>query len=181
MILIVVFGVFALHTIEIWAYAVVYLELGELGTFEQALYFSTVTFVALGYGDIVLTPNWRVLSAIEAANGVLLIAWSTAFLLSVTVRLKLLEGTIGWSGGIEERSMMVRVFALGAALLFASCTSSDPAQAPPAPASSAASASIEDGRMIAETQCASCHAIGRTRFALNRRAAAAQRALALQC
>jgi hypothetical protein len=90
-ILLSVFGVFALHTLQIWSYAVLYRVLGELRTFEESLYFSTVTFVGLGYGDVVLTPRWRVLSAIEAANGVILIAWSTAFLLTVTTRLKLLE------------------------------------------------------------------------------------------
>ncbi|MBL8536430.1 MAG: two pore domain potassium channel family protein [Hyphomonadaceae bacterium] len=91
MILLIVFGIFALHTIQIWLYAVLYLGLGELRTFEEALYFSTVTFVTLGYGDVVLSPNWRVLSAIEGANGTLLVAWSTAYLLTVTTRLRLLE------------------------------------------------------------------------------------------
>ncbi|MEZ5994541.1 MAG: potassium channel family protein [Hyphomonadaceae bacterium] len=91
MILLVVFGIFALHTIEIWLYAALYRGLGELRTFEEALYFATVTFVSLGYGDIVLSPSWRVLSAIQAANGVILVAWSTAFLLTTTTRLRLLE------------------------------------------------------------------------------------------
>lgn len=91
MILLVVFGVFALHTIQIWLYAVLYLELGELRSFEEALYFATVTFVSLGYGDVVLSPEWRVLSAIEGANGVILVAWSTAFLIAVTTRMRVLE------------------------------------------------------------------------------------------
>ena len=91
MILLAVFGLFALHTVQIWGYAALYRSLGELASFEEALYFSTVTFVSLGYGDVVLTPAWRVLSAIEGANGVILIAWSTAFLLMVTNRLKILE------------------------------------------------------------------------------------------
>jgi hypothetical protein len=90
-ILAVVFGIFALHTVEIWLYAALYWLLGEIHAFEGALYFSTVTFASLGYGDIVLSPRWRIVSAIEAANGVILFAWSTTFLLSVTARLKLLE------------------------------------------------------------------------------------------
>ena len=90
-ILLVVFGIFVLHTSEIWLYAIVYRMLGETSGFEEALYFSTVTFASLGYGDIVLSPRWRLLSAVEGANGVILIAWSTAFLLTVTARLKLLE------------------------------------------------------------------------------------------
>lgn len=91
LVLVVVFGIFGLHTLEIWLYAMLYLGLNALPTLEPALYFSTVTFVAVGYGDVVLPRAWRILSAIEAANGVILIAWSTAFLFSVTARLRLLE------------------------------------------------------------------------------------------
>ncbi|MDP1632865.1 MAG: ion channel [Caulobacter sp.] len=91
LLVIVVFGIFAVHTVEIWLYAIVYMGLGELKTLESALYFSTVTFVSLGFGDVVLAPRWRLLSAIEAANGVILFAWSTAFLFSVTARLRALE------------------------------------------------------------------------------------------
>lgn len=91
MVVMVVFGIFGLHTVQIWLYAVLYMWLGALPSLEPALYFSTVTFVAVGYGDVVLPTTWRMLSAIEAANGVILIAWSTAFLFSVTGRLRLLE------------------------------------------------------------------------------------------
>lgn len=91
MILVVVFGIFALHTAQIWAYALVFLFLGEFRSLEEALYFSTVTFSTVGYGDVTLSVAWRLLGAIEAANGLILIAWSTAFLLSVTARLRLLE------------------------------------------------------------------------------------------
>ncbi len=71
--------------------AVLYMALGALRSFEESLYFSTVTFVTLGYGDVVLGKAWRLLSAIEAANGVILVAWSTAFLVAVTARLRALE------------------------------------------------------------------------------------------
>lgn len=91
LILVIVFGIFALHTLEIWSYALLYLALGETRAFEEALYFSTVTFASLGFGDIVLSPRWRLVSAIEAANGVVLFAWSTTFLLTVNARLKLFE------------------------------------------------------------------------------------------
>ncbi|MGE3866115.1 MAG: potassium channel family protein [Hyphomonadaceae bacterium] len=91
MILIVVIGVFALHTVQVWAYAIVYDRLNEFGSFEEALYFSTVCFSTLGFGDFTLSEKWRVFSAIEAINGLVLIAWSTAFLASVTGRLRLLE------------------------------------------------------------------------------------------
>ncbi len=91
LILFLVFGIFAIHTLEIWLYAVFYYAVGALGDFEAALYFSTVAFASLGFGDIVLTREWRLVSAIEAANGLILFAWSTAFLLSVMARLRSLE------------------------------------------------------------------------------------------
>lgn len=91
LILFLVFGIFAIHTVEIWLYAALYYAVGALGDFEAALYFSTVAFASLGFGDVVLTREWRLVSAIEAANGVILFAWSTAFLLSLMARLRALE------------------------------------------------------------------------------------------
>jgi hypothetical protein len=90
-ILMVVLGVFAVHTSEIWLYASLYDALHETANFEDALYVSTISFVCLGNGDVVLGPAWRLVGAIEGANGAILLGWSTAFLLSVTARLKLLE------------------------------------------------------------------------------------------
>lgn len=91
-ILFVVFGLFAVHTLEIWLYAVVYhFGLHVFHDFETALYFSTVTFVSLGYGDVILPRDWRLVGAIEAANGVILLGWSTAFLITVIGRLRALE------------------------------------------------------------------------------------------
>jgi voltage-gated potassium channel Kch len=87
----VVLGLVVIHTIEIWLYAVVYFLLGALPEFEAALYFSTTSFTTIGYGDVVLEKKWRLLSAIEGANGLLLFGWSTAFLFSVTARMRTLE------------------------------------------------------------------------------------------
>jgi len=78
--------IFMVITVDIWAWALTYyqiLHVPELKTLEDAVYFSTVTFTTLGYGDIVLKDDWRVLSGIEAANGIILLGWSTAFLFDV--------------------------------------------------------------------------------------------------
>lgn len=90
-ILFVVLGLVAIHSVEIWLYGAAFWAIGAVNDFETALYFSTVTFTTLGYGDVVLKDNWRLFGAIEAGNGLILFGWSTAFLLSVTSRLRLLE------------------------------------------------------------------------------------------
>jgi len=63
---------------QCWAWAMLFLFLGALETFEEALYFTTVTFTTLGYGDIVLREDWRLLGAFAAANGTIIIGWTTA-------------------------------------------------------------------------------------------------------
>ena len=80
----------ALHAIEIMLWAGSYILLlpaGELASFEQAVYFSIVTFTTLGYGDITLSEGWRMLSGIEALNGIMLIGWTTAMLFAVVQRM----------------------------------------------------------------------------------------------
>lgn len=85
------FGLFALHGIEIWSYALLYWCTSAIQTFEAALYFSTSTYATIGYGDLVLPTNSRLIGAIEGANGIILLGWSTAFFFAVVDRMKLLE------------------------------------------------------------------------------------------
>ena len=84
-------GLFILHTVEIWLYAVVYLFLHAADGLENALYFSTSTYSTVGYGDSLISPRWRLFGAIEGINGVILLGWSTAFFVSVVQRLRALE------------------------------------------------------------------------------------------
>jgi hypothetical protein len=87
----VVLGVFLLHTIEIWCYAAAYLALGVFKDLPTALYFSATAFSTLGFGDVVIGPDWRLFGSVEGVTGLILIGWSSAFLLSVTSRLRVLE------------------------------------------------------------------------------------------
>jgi voltage-gated potassium channel len=91
LVLMAVFSLFALHGVEIWAYAAAYLSAGEFHDFEDALYFSTSTYSTIGYGDLVLSRAWRIVGAIEGVNGIILLGWSTAFFLSIVRRLTNLE------------------------------------------------------------------------------------------
>jgi hypothetical protein len=79
-----------LHIVQISLWALTYRLLvpaDELPNFEAAIYFSFVTFTTLGYGDITLSEGWRLLSGIEAMNGILLVGWSTAVLFAVVQRI----------------------------------------------------------------------------------------------
>ena len=83
-------GLLLLHCVQILIWAVAYRMLTPvqpIDTLEAAVYFSAVTFTTLGYGDITLSgEQWRVLTGIEALNGVLLLGWSTALLYAVVHR-----------------------------------------------------------------------------------------------
>ena len=82
-----VFGLLGLHAIEVAAYAGLYHRVGEFQDFETSLYFSGTTFTTLGYGDIHLGAERRLLAAGEGLIGLILIGWSTAVLVAVTTRL----------------------------------------------------------------------------------------------
>ena len=69
--------------IEAWIWALLYLYnplITKLPDIETAFYFSMVTFTTLGYGDVVLSGQWRSLASIQAANGVIIFGWTTALI-----------------------------------------------------------------------------------------------------
>jgi voltage-gated potassium channel Kch len=67
--------------VEASAWASAYLVLDAIPDFETALYFSTVTYTTLGYGDIVLEGDWRLLASFQAANGIIMFGWTTALII----------------------------------------------------------------------------------------------------
>lgn len=73
----------------IWA--VLFLVMGDLHTFETALYFASVTATTLGYGDIVPTESWRLLAAACGANGFILFGVSVALLFDHLMRFRALQ------------------------------------------------------------------------------------------
>ena len=83
-----VLGLFVVHAVEIWFYALFYLWVGATINLEAALYFSLTSYATIGYGDIVLPHDWRILGAIEGVNGILMLGWSIAFLVSVVGRFR---------------------------------------------------------------------------------------------
>lgn len=88
LVLAIVLALVMLHGIEIWLYAGLYLYLGAVADLETAVYFSTITYAAIGFDDREMAREWRLVSAIEGVNGVLLLGWSTAFFVSLVARLR---------------------------------------------------------------------------------------------
>jgi ion channel len=81
-----VLGIFFIHSIEIWIWAVLFIAINAVTVFQDALYFSTATFSTIGYGDITLNPAWRLLGSLEGIDGFILIGWSTAYLVAASTR-----------------------------------------------------------------------------------------------
>ena len=93
-------GLVVIHALEIWLYAFLYIRVHALADLEQALYFSIVTYSTVGYGDIVLPRQWRILGATEAPVGVIMLGWSTAFLISLLSQIRLLGAD--WLAPLDE-------------------------------------------------------------------------------
>lgn len=64
--------------VQMAVWAMLFLSLGEFPDYTTALYHSAVNFATLGYGDIVMSKDWRMLGPIEAAHGILMFGLSTA-------------------------------------------------------------------------------------------------------
>ena len=84
--LVMSFGLVA-HLIEIALWAVLFVICGEFSEFGTAYYHSAVNYSTLGYGDLIMTPAWRLLGPLEAANGMLMFGVSTAMIFAVIQRL----------------------------------------------------------------------------------------------
>lgn len=76
-----------LHGLEIWGYAFLFEALGAVSDLETAVYFSTISYAGIGFDDRYIDPSWRLVSAIEGVNGLLLLGWSTAFFVNVVTKL----------------------------------------------------------------------------------------------
>jgi hypothetical protein len=83
----IVLGLLLLHGLEIWLYAILYLQLDAVQNLRDAVFFSTQTYAAIGFSYDALAPEWRLVAAIEGINGVVLLGWSTAFFVTVIRRL----------------------------------------------------------------------------------------------
>ena len=79
----IVLLMFFAHLMQALVWAATYVWLGALADLKTALYFSIVTFTTLGYGEIVLEEQWRLLASFEAITGIIMFGWTTAIVVWV--------------------------------------------------------------------------------------------------
>lgn len=88
----ILFTLFVLHLFEVLIYAVAIMAhevagfgrlAGEVGhsasLFADHFYFSIASYTTLGIGDIQPLGSLRLISGVEALNGLILVAWSASF------------------------------------------------------------------------------------------------------
>lgn len=73
-------GIVGAHTVQLYFWALSFWLMGAVQEFPTAIYFSLVTYTALGYGDVVLGENFRIYGAMESITGLLMFGITTAFL-----------------------------------------------------------------------------------------------------
>lgn len=83
-----VIWVMGAHLAEVAVWAGILFALDIFQSFNTAAYFALVAYTTLGFGDIVLPEQWRILSGMIAANGFLVFGWSTAFQVDLLADLK---------------------------------------------------------------------------------------------
>ena len=96
------------HLIQIALWAVAFLVCGQVSTFETAFCLSAQNFTAFGYGNVMLSERWRLLSPLEATNGLLFFGLSTAVLFAIMSQLiaKHLQTETGCQSGAAENQAL---------------------------------------------------------------------------
>lgn len=76
-------------TAGVWLWAFCFYFLGVFITLEASVYFALVSYTTLGYGDVLLTHDWRILGGMAAANGLLNFGLLTAMLVEAMRHVRL--------------------------------------------------------------------------------------------
>jgi hypothetical protein len=69
--------------LQITLWGALFLWLGEFEKVYDAIYHSAVNYTSLGYGDIVMSRERRLLGPFEAVNGMLMLGMSAATLMAI--------------------------------------------------------------------------------------------------
>ena len=75
------------HLANIGLWAALLRVCGEFKSYEAAYYHSAVNYSSLGYGDMVMSPRWRLLGPLETLDGIVIVGISTALMFALMARL----------------------------------------------------------------------------------------------
>jgi hypothetical protein len=74
---------FMLHALEAFSWAMGYVMLGALETWRAAVIYSLGALSTYGHAGVFLAPEWQLLGAIQALNGMLVFGLTIGFLAAV--------------------------------------------------------------------------------------------------
>ena len=77
----------AAHVVAIASWGLVFSLCGEFSQLAKAVYHSGMNYTTLGDSENLMSPSWRLLAPLEAANGMLMFGISTAMLFAIVLRL----------------------------------------------------------------------------------------------
>jgi hypothetical protein len=69
--------------LQITLWGGLFFVMGEFPVFYEAVYHSGVNFTSLGYGDVVMSTDRKLLGPLEALNGILMLGLSSAALVAI--------------------------------------------------------------------------------------------------
>jgi hypothetical protein len=69
--------------VQLTLWGVLFVWLGEFTELYEAVYHSAVNFASLGYGDVVMHKQWKMLGPLEAINGVLMLGMNAGALMAI--------------------------------------------------------------------------------------------------
>jgi hypothetical protein len=74
------------HLFEVLLWAITLVLTDAVQDFRDAFYYSSVTYTTLGYEDIVLPHNWRLLAPMIAMSGVFAFGWTTGVIVNLVAQ-----------------------------------------------------------------------------------------------
>ena len=84
--LFVVFGLIFCHLAQVGVWALLYVALGEMTGFADAMFFSLASLAGVSAETLELSRGHRVLGAVQSTVGILMFGWSTALLVALIGR-----------------------------------------------------------------------------------------------
>ena len=69
--------------LQVALWGLLFLQLGVFGELYEGIYHSAVNFTSLGYGDVVMSKERKLLGPLEALNGVLMLGMTAAALMAI--------------------------------------------------------------------------------------------------